>query len=226
MARLNWEDSGQQMSGTGGTTERQRLSMAQVVCDAPPIDVTFHPRDHLPAFDRFELEIGCGKGGFLLERARQCPDTGFLGIEWANKFYLYCADRMARWGMANVRVMRTDAGIFVQRQLVDACVDRLHLYHPDPWPKKRHQKRRIVQPAFVAAVARVLKPGGRWLIQTDHAAYFEHMQEVLAPCGAFRELDWEACAADQPAAFAGTNFEVKYRREGRRIYRLALELQA
>jgi len=168
----------------------------------------------------FELEIGSGKGGFLLARARANPNLRLLGVEWANKFYKYAADRMARRGIDNVRVMRTDARFLVQNHLPDACVSVLHLYHPDPWPKKRHHKRRLVQSDFARAVARVLEPGGRWLIQTDHAEYFDWIRDIVAEDSAFETLDWNE-QADPSPEWSGTNFEVKYRREGRSIHRIA-----
>ena len=180
--------------------------------------------DPLSWFDtpgRFELEIGCGKGGFLLARARANPGIRLLGIEWANKFYKHTADRMARRGVENVRVMRTDARWLVQNHLPDACLNVLHLYHPDPWPKQRHHKRRLVQPDFAAAVARVLKPHGRWCIQTDHAEYFEWIREIVTAQPRLERIDWEDTASDDDAEWSGTNFEVKYLREGRSIYRLA-----
>src|SRR5690606_25406562 len=133
-----------------------------------------------------EMEIGSGKGGFLLNRARALPDRGFLGIEWANKIYLYAADRMVRWGVRNVRLMRTDASHLVRHSIRPESLTMLHIYHPDPWPKKRHHKRRLIQPPFVAAAVAALKPGGRIAIQTDHADYFEHIREVMASADGIR----------------------------------------
>ncbi len=169
----------------------------------------------------FELEIGSGKGGFLLSRARSNTDRRFLGIEWANKFYRHAADRMARWGMTNVRMMRADARDFVMHHLPPACLSALHLYHPDPWPKKRHHKRRLVQPDFANAAVRAIKPGGVWLIQSDHAEYFAVMREVLDQQVEISELPWEQTGVDPGEAWEGTNFEIKYTAEGRTIHRAA-----
>ena len=196
-------------------------ALSAVVVEPPEEGVVVDPMAWFATPGEFELEIGCGKGGFLLSRARAKPDTRLLGIEWANKFFRYAADRMARWGLANVRIMRTDAGVFVTRHLPPACVSVLHLYHPDPWPKKRHHKRRIIQPAFVEAAARVLTPEGRWLLQSDHAEYFAHMQEHLLACPALRPIKWDERDITLAEDWAGTNFEIKYRREGRTIHRAA-----
>lgn len=171
----------------------------------------------------FEIEIGCGKGGFLLSRARAHPEVRLLGIEWANKFYEYAADRMSRWGIANVRILRTDAKHFFLRHLPQACVSVLHLYHPDPWPKKRHHKRRLVQPDFVAAAVRALLPAGRWLVQSDHAEYFEQIRSLLDAHPLLSPVtDTDARAFAGPE-WNGTNFEIKYSREGRAIHRAAYE---
>ncbi|MCB9851480.1 MAG: tRNA (guanosine(46)-N7)-methyltransferase TrmB [Phycisphaerales bacterium] len=172
-----------------------------------------------------ELEIGCGKGTFLLRQAKAHPDRNFLGIEWANKIYLYAADRMARWGLKNVRVMRADAKHFVIHRLEADSLDALHIYHPDPWPKKRHHRRRLIQPDFIAAAIRALKPGARLAIQTDHAEYFEQIREVTGSFPQLQKTDW----ADENYGIVGedikTNFEIKYEREGRDFHRLAFRCE-
>ena len=171
----------------------------------------------------FEIEIGCGKGGFLLSRARAHPEVRLLGIEWANKFYEYAADRMARWTVTNVRVLRTDAKHFFLRHLPPACVSVLHLYHPDPWPKKRHHKRRLVQADFVEAALRAMLPGGRWLVQSDHAEYFEQIHTLLDGHPLLSRIENADARAFAGPEWSGTNFEIKYAREGRTIYRAAYE---
>jgi len=169
----------------------------------------------------FELEIGCGKGRFLLHRARSRPDVRMLGIEWAAKFYRYAADRMTRWGVSNVRVMRTDASEFVTHHLPAGCLTALHIYHPDPWPKKRHHKRRLIQPAFVESAIRATVPNGRWLIQTDYASYYEVIRQLLDGQDALEEVPFVDTAFGPGAAWQGTNYEVKYAAQKRTIYRVA-----
>lgn len=165
-----------------------------------------------------ELEIGCGKGGFLLAQARARPEVNFLGVEWANKYYRYAADRMRRWGVSNVRLMRTDARNLVIHHLPEAGLAAVHAYHPDPWPKKRHHKRRLFRPDFVAALGRAMRPGARLYVQSDHAEYLALIRALLQDCPAFG-LDRQPSEGTPTAnGTPGTNFEVKYRREGRVIY--------
>lgn len=169
-----------------------------------------------------ELEIGCGKGAFLLRQAKTHPERNYLGIEWANQFYKFAADRMARWGLSNVRVMRSDAKPFVMRQLPDSSLAALHVYHPDPWPKRRHRQRRLLQADFAEAAARVLVPGGRFAVQSDHAEYFCQMQSVMLSRVEFSFVSFEDEEFGATGEGLKTNFEIKYVREGRPIYRLAV----
>lgn len=169
-----------------------------------------------------EMEIGTGKGGFLLSRAQALPERGFFGIEWANKICRYAADRMVRWGVTNVRLMRADAKHLVTHNLRPECLTILHIYHPDPWPKKRHHKRRLIQPDFLAAAAGALIPGGRIAIQTDHADYFEQIRQVVAGEPRLIEVPFDVPEAGVQEGRVSTNYEIKYLREGRPIYQLAV----
>jgi tRNA (guanine-N7-)-methyltransferase len=170
-----------------------------------------------------EMEIGSGKGGFLLNRARAHPDRNFLGLEWANKFFRFAADRMARWGLTNVHLMRTDASHLVGRHLPPASIVLLHIYHPDPWPKKRHHRRRLIQPPFATAAVNALAMGGRIAVQTDHAEYFEQIQKVLRSEPRLKEVPFDVPEAGVVEGRVSTNYEIKYLREGRAIYQIAVE---
>lgn len=108
------------------------LTIEDIIVDPPLEDGLIDPMSWFASPGPFEIEIGCGKGGFLLSRAQASPDVRLLGIEWANKYFQFCADRMARWELTNVRVMRTDAKHFIIHHLPEACVSVLHVYHPDP----------------------------------------------------------------------------------------------
>jgi tRNA (guanine-N7-)-methyltransferase len=196
--------------------ERTTIEIERIIVPPPAPDERF---DLAACFERAaptELEIGVGKGGFILRVARTHPERNYLGIEWANQYYRHAADRLARWGVTNVRILRTDARHFVIHQLPAASLAALHVYHPDPWPKTRHHKRRLFQPAFVQALGRVLQPGGRVFIQTDHAEYFAIIAALVSAEPALQVMPEASDGATGPE----TNFEIKYRREGRPIYRL------
>lgn len=169
-----------------------------------------------------ELEIGTGKAGFLLRRARARPERVFLGIEWANEYYRYAVDRMERWGVGNVRILRTDASHFVRIVCPRESLTALHVYHPDPWPKRRHQKRRLFQPAFVDAAVSCLVPGGHWAVQTDHAEYFAIIRDLLRGHPDLVETPFDDPDFGVEAARVATNYEVKYLREGRRLHQMAV----
>ena len=199
-------------------------SIEEIIADPPAEGVTVEPAALFGSPGPFELEVGCGKGGFLLSRGRANPYIRLLGVEWANQYFRYCADRMARWQLANVRVMRADARDLVMNHLPPACVSILHLYHPDPWPKRRHHKRRLVRPDFAEAVVRCLTPGACWLIQSDHEEYFNVMREVIDRRDELRPIPWDQAEGQAGPGWAGTNFEVKYSAAGRAIYRAAYVL--
>ncbi len=132
------------------------------------------PRAWFDSPDRaFELEIGSGKGTFLVQQAELQPSTNFLGIEWAGEFYQYAADRIRRrrgsGSHANVRMLHGDATEFLRWRCPDGICRVIHLYFSDPWPKSRHHKKRVVQHRFLADAWRVLEPGGELRVVTDHA---------------------------------------------------------
>jgi tRNA (guanine-N7-)-methyltransferase len=152
--------------------------------------IDFAPGPVLPAawFGReapCTLEIGFGNGEHLLARAITEPTRDFIGIEVHRSGVGHLLNGAAQAGLANLRVICHDAVEVLRTQFAPGCVDELQLLFPDPWPKARHHKRRIVQAAFVELVARVLRPGGELHMATDWAPYAEHMREVLATSACF-----------------------------------------
>jgi tRNA (guanine-N7-)-methyltransferase len=181
-----------------------------------PIDwATLYGSDH-----PVEIEIGMGKGTFLTEQAKARPETNFFGIEWARWFWRYASDRLRRNGCANARTARVEALFFLTEHVKDASVSVLHVYFPDPWPKARHHKRRLVQEPFMKQAARVLAPGGRLQIVTDHQGYFEQIDQVVR-ASSLQIVEYNKPGSAAEGEFVGTNFERKYRREGRPFYAIA-----
>ena len=173
-----------------------------------------------------EIEVGSGKGTFLVNQAKAHPDVNYLGIEWANKYYKYSMDRVRRWELVNVRVLRADAREFIGRCVPAGSVRALHVYFPDPWPKKRHHKRRFFTQANVLEALRCLGEGGELRTATDHAEYFEQMRAVLLGDGQIarqvEQIDFLPEDAADEGEWVGSNFERKYVKEGRAIYTLAV----
>ncbi len=169
------------------------------------------------------IEIGSGKAAFLLNQAMAQPDVNFLGIERAGRYYRYAVDRIGRWSLNNVRIIRTDAAHFLANFVPDSSVECFHIYFPDPWPKKRHHKRRFFCSANLEQLLRCLKPDGSLRIATDHAGYFEQIQEILADhAGRLEEIGFLPTAGADVGEWVGTNFERKYLREQRPIYTIAV----
>jgi tRNA (guanine-N7-)-methyltransferase len=201
------------------------LTMDDIIVPPPAPEQLLDFEDMFGRSAPVEMEIGSGKGGFLLSRAREHPERNYFGVEWANKYYRYAADRMVRWGMTNVRLMRTDARHLVMHHLPAESLQILHIYHPDPWPKKRHHKRRLFQPAFVRAATDALVADGRIAVQTDHEEYFNWIREVVTSEPRLTEIPFDQPETGVTNGRVSTNFEVKYIREGRAIYQIALMKQ-
>jgi len=204
--------------------------MARILRDYPGISLKVEDLDgkidFVTIFGRtgpFHIEIGSGKGTFLLGQAQAQPGDNFLGIEWARKYYRYAVDRIGRWGLKNVRITRTDAAAFLTDFVPDGSVDCFHIYFPDPWPKKRHHKRRFICPANTEHLIRCLKTGGQLRIATDHADYFEQIKMVLAErSDALEEIDFIKPAGAESGEWVGTNFERKYIKDQRPINTIAV----
>jgi tRNA (guanine-N7-)-methyltransferase len=160
-----------------------------------------------------EVDVGCGDGGFLLDLARAHPERDFLGLEKLLGRARKVARQAARRGLTNVMAMQIDSPYAVRHLLPHGGVSRLHLLFPDPWPKAKHAKNRLVQPGFCADVHQVLAPGGEWLFKTDHPDYFTEAVAVIRASGLFREAPWPADAFPYPL----TDFERQWLAEGKAI---------
>jgi tRNA (guanine-N7-)-methyltransferase len=167
---------------------------------------------------RLELEIGFGKGRYLLARAAAEPDTTFIGIESAALYWSATTRRAERRGLGNLITLCGDALYLLAARLERGCADAVHIYFPDPWPKTRHQRRRLLDPATVDLVVGALAPGGSLYFATDHAEYGAAVCEVL---GRYPAVAVERVEGPWPNG-ARTHYETKYEREGRPILRLVV----
>ena len=178
----------------------------------------FAPLDLAQVFPRpapLEIDLGCGDGSFLAAMAERFPGRNFLGIERLVGRVRSACGRVARQGVGNVRVLRVETSYAVEYLLPPGSVATAHLLFPDPWPKKRHQRRRIVTKDFVHAIHRALAPSGCWWIATDQEDYFASIRELVAGAAFVEEAE-----RDEP--FPLTTFEKRFRAQGTPIYRLGL----
>ena len=167
------------------------------------------------------LEIGFGNGDSLASMAQADPGRNFIGIEVHTPgvgHLLYLLDDKR---LSNVRAMNSDAVEIIAQQIPVASLDRIQLYFPDPWHKKRHNKRRIVQPEFVSLIASRLKPGGVFHLATDWEDYALHMAEVMQASPEFRSLAEDGAAfSPRPGFRPLTKFEQRGLRLGHGVWDL------
>ena len=194
--------------------------------DLPPYaDGRWDPRALFEHPERpFEMEIGSGKGTFLVQQAVLQPETNFLGIEWANEFFRYAADRARRHNMTNVRMLCDDATEFIKFRVPDGICQVLHVYFSDPWPKTRHHKRRVIQDESLREFHRLLAPGGELRLVTDHVELWAWYEEHVARHESiFKREAFHAPDSAGEGEVVGTNFERKFRREGRAFHAMTLK---
>ncbi|HXJ58421.1 MAG TPA: tRNA (guanosine(46)-N7)-methyltransferase TrmB [Verrucomicrobiae bacterium] len=136
--------------------------------------------DMFPVARPLEVELGSGDGSFLAEWAKRWPERNFIGVERLLGRLRKLDRKALRAGLVNVRLMRIEAGYFLEFLLPPASTSMLHVYFPDPWPKRKHHKHRLVKQGFPALAARVLTPGGLVCFRTDDPNYLTQIQEVFA----------------------------------------------
>ncbi|HOE68783.1 MAG TPA: tRNA (guanosine(46)-N7)-methyltransferase TrmB [Candidatus Omnitrophota bacterium] len=165
-----------------------------------------------------ELEIGCGKGKFLTERARENPDTNFLGIDYVSKFRRKGETKVGKCDLANIRFLKAEARKFLTEAVPPASIAVVHIYFPDPWPKRRHHRRRTVTADFLKLIHSRLAPSGLLEIATDDGAYYAEIKEAMV---ATAEL-WENVRETKDERIFGgtmkTNYELKFEAEGRTLH--------
>jgi tRNA (guanine-N7-)-methyltransferase len=171
--------------------------------------------------NRVEIEVGFGKGLFLSTSGESRPQINFFGIEILRKFQLAAATRLADKKIHNVKLACADAQLLLRERVAAESVQAVYVFFPDPWWKQRHRKRRLVTPEFVETVGRILEPTGRLHIVTDVEEYFEMVKEVVGNTAFFQPVPPLAPIQPKHDLDYLTNFERKFRKEGRPIYRVA-----
>src|SRR5580700_727903 len=215
---------------TGRITPAQERALEE---HWPRYGVEFEPRllDLAQLFGRSAartLEIGFGNGEHLLERALAQPEQDFLGVEVHRPGIGHLLLAAAKADVANLRIIAHDAVEVLEQQIAPASLNEVQLLFPDPWPKKRHHKRRIVQPEFVALVASRLTAGGRLHLATDWEPYAEEMLLVLNACGLLANCCADAGGftdVDGVLARSATRFQRRGERLGHRVRELLFRRQ-
>lgn len=206
----------------GRLTEAQQRALEQLQ-ERWGIPFSEQPLDLAAAFGRQAatiLEIGFGNGESLAAMAAASPEINFLGVEVHRPGVGRLLNLVEEQGLQNIRVICHDAVEVLQKQIADGSLDGLQLYFPDPWPKKRHHKRRIVQPAWVELVARKLRPGGLLHMATDWEDYALHMLEVMENSPAFENTAGPGRFSPHQGKRPETKFELRGRRKGHGVWDL------
>lgn len=166
-----------------------------------------------------ELEVGFGKGLFLVSASEAHPEINFLGMEIERKYCLYTATRLAKRERRNVRLICGDARRLLPSLIPDASLQGVHVYFPDPWWKNRHRKRRLFNEEFARQCQRILRPSGNLHVVSDVQEYFHSITALLASLNQLECSPPPDPKAPEHDLDYLTNFDRKYRKEGRPIYR-------
>ena len=185
------------------------------------MDTAFVPGDYFARYtvpeifgtgEACEVDLGCGDGGFLLEMAAHYPERRFLGVErLLGRIRKVCRDAEKR-GLANVRGLRVESRYFLEWMIAPGSINRLHYLFPDPWPKEKHHKNRLVQESFIPVLHRALAEDGEMLFKTDHEEYFEWVCGLMDASPLFTRAEWNA------EFYPKTDFQKQWEAMGKPIF--------
>ena len=214
-------------------TQEEALPMApnnlRLAREPVPVLLNEDPRNFPPLREIFgnknpvEIEIGCGKAKFLIARAIERPEINFLAVDVVWKWMKYGVERSTKREIANIRFAKMDARQLVRYGLAPESVSMFHIYFPDPWPKRRHRKRRLITGEFLGLLHTRLVPGGLIELATDHPDYSGQMSKAVLQSG----VDWRSVKTGTNKRLFGTgfktNYEIKYESDGRTLSYLELQ---
>ncbi len=198
--------------GTGATAaagNTQHATRSTLLHEFRTILQPLNLADHFPTPQPLEVELGCGDGSFIVEWARRNPKRNFLGVERLLGRIRKPDKRGRRLGLTNLSLVRIEIGYFLEYLLPPASTDAIHVYFPDPWPKVKHAKNRLINERFNALARRALKPGGVVHLRTDHVDYFAQMLTVFRADNSFTEVETPA-----DLAAVTTDFEREFNAKG------------
>ncbi|WP_018971149.1 tRNA (guanosine(46)-N7)-methyltransferase TrmB [Rubritalea marina] len=196
------------------TSDKQRQP---VPCEFMPDDyfARLEPHSIFGNDKPLEIDLGCGDGSFTIAMAQHHPDRNFLAVERLLGRVKKVCRKAQQHGLDNCKVLRLESTYVIEWLFPENSIDRLHLLCPDPWPKARHHKNRLIQQGFLASLFKALKPGGEFCFKTDHPEYFEWTLEEMETFQKFDKLDWPEDAFYYPK----TDFQIQWEAEGKVVER-------
>ncbi len=192
--------------------------MNSAIIDPSDYTRTLNLAELFPTSAPLEIDVGCGKGRFLAARAKRLPEFNFLGIDRLLARLRRVDKKIWRDALSNVRLLRLEAAYTIAYLLPAASVSMFHVFFPDPWPKRRHHRRRLFTETFPSDLHRVLRPGGQINVATDHADYFAHIHSLLASDTRYTEIEPFA-----PCPEERTDFEVLFLNKGDPVSRCSFK---
>ena len=201
------------------------IDFSHRVTEVEDLETPFDPQSLFERPAELEIEVGSGKGHFILNESERQPDRNYLGNEIAIKYCHFAAYRIAKHQRTNAHMLRGDGLKLFREILPPECAVGVHVYFPDPWWKARHRRRRVMQPQFIADLQRILKPGGQFHFWTDVEEYFEEtlglMKEHSNLVGPFAV---EETKAEHDMDYR-THFERRMRKNDHPVFRSRFEKQ-
>lgn len=197
----------------------ERAEATSLVYELPTIVERLHLTSLFAASRPLEVELGCGDASFIAEYAGLHPERNFIGVERLLGRLIKLDKKGRRFGLANLRGVRIENSYFLEWLLPPQSASALHIYFPDPWPKKKHRRHRLINERFPALAGKALSPGGCVFLRTDDADYFEQMQSVFAASPVFRSVE-----TPSELATVLTDFERDFLAQGIQTRRAAYQL--
>ncbi len=163
-----------------------------------------------------EIDLGCGDGSFLIQLAEKYPERNFIGVERLLGRVQKVCKKAFRADLTNVKVLRLETLYTLEWLFPKESFSRVHLICPDPWPKEKHHKNRLMQPRFFDAVHELLKPDGEFLFRTDHDEYYDWAKEKMEAYDQFRTVPW----TEEDFFYPKSDFQLQWEAEGKRLQNL------
>lgn len=202
-----------------GTVRLPAEQLEPYLCEVPAEPVLLNFAELFGNDNPVELEVGFGKGLFLLTASEAHPEINFLGIEIERKYVFHTANRIAKRKHRNVRLVCADARTFLPGYVGDESLQAIHVYFPDPWWKNRHRKRRLFTEDFAHQCQRILRPDGRLHVVSDVDDYFHIMTDLLDGQPQLEKGKPPDEKTPEHDLDYLTNYDRKFRKEGRAVYR-------